>query len=282
MRLLRTRDEVRESVAAAREENLSVGFVPTMGAFHDGHLALMAEAKRRAGFVVVSLFVNPMQFNDPGDLARYPRDEARDASAAEEAGVDILFAPDPSELYPPGFATAVSVERLSEPLEGASRGPAHFRGVATVVAKLFNIVRPDYAFFGQKDVQQALIVERMARDLDFETVIVVCPTVREPDGLAMSSRNALLPPEERSRAAALSQALVAVEQAVRSGGRHPERALEAGRAVLRAAGVTPEYFAIVDAATLVPPDTLRGDLVVVIAAKVGGVRLVDNLLLGPL
>lgn len=281
MRLLRTREEVRESVAAARVENLSVGFVPTMGAFHEGHLALMAEAKRRAGFVVVSLFVNPMQFNEPGDLARYPRD-ARDASAAEAAGVDILFAPDPSELYPPGFATAVSVESLSEPLEGASRGPAHFRGVATVVAKLLNIVRPDYAFFGQKDAQQALIVQRMARDLDFETVIVVCPTVREPDGLAMSSRNALLPPGERPRAVALSKALFAVEQAVRSGARHPEKALEAGRRVLLAAGVTPEYFAIVDAASLRPPDTFRGDLLVVIAAKVGGVRLIDNLPLGPL
>lgn len=282
MRLVRTRAEVRESVAAARVENLSVGFVPTMGAFHEGHLALMAEAKRRAGFVVVSLFVNPLQFNDPGDLARYPRDEARDASAAAEAGVDVLFAPDPSELYPPGFATAVGVESLSEPLEGASRGPAHFRGVATVVAKLLNIVRPDYAFFGQKDAQQALIVERMARDLDFETEIVVCPTVREPDGLAMSSRNALLPPGDRPRAAALSQALFAVEQAVRSGVRHPERALETGRAVLLEAGVTPEYFAIVDAASLEPLDTLRGDLLVVIAARVGGVRLIDNLLLGPL
>jgi pantoate--beta-alanine ligase len=273
---------VRESVAAARVENLSVGFVPTMGAFHDGHLALMGEAKRRTGFVVVSLFVNPMQFNDPGDLAQYPRDEARDAAAATEAGVDVLFVPEASELYPPGFATAVMVERLSEPLEGAFRGPGHFRGVATVVAKLLNIVRPDYAFFGQKDAQQALIVRRMARDLDFETEIVVCPTVREPDGLAMSSRNALLPPGERPRAAALSRALLAVEQAVRSGARHPERALEAGRAVLQDAGVVPEYFAIVDAASLEPTDTLRGDLLVVIAAKVGGIRLIDNLLLGPL
>lgn len=277
MRLLRTRGEVRESVAAARAENLSVGFVPTMGAFHDGHLALMREAKRRAGFVVVSLFVNPMQFNDPGDLAGYPRDEARDGAAAAEAGVDVLFAPDPAEIYPPGFATAVSVESLSEPLEGASRGPGHFRGVATVVAKLLNIVRPDYAFFGQKDAQQALIVERMARDLDFETEIVVCPTVREPDGLAMSSRNALLPPGERPRAAALSQALFAVEQAVRSGVRDPEAALGAGRAVLLDAGLVPEYFAIVDAVSLQAPDTLRGELLVMIAAKVGGVRLIDNL-----
>ena len=279
MRVLRTREEVRESVAAARAENLSIGFVPTMGAFHEGHLALMREAKRRSGFVVVSLFVNPMQFNDPGDLARYPRDEARDTAQAAEAGVEILFAPDPSVLYPPGFATAVTVERLSDPFEGALRGPGHFRGVATVVAKLLNIVRPDYAFFGQKDAQQALIVQRMARDLDFETEIVVCPTVREPDGLAMSSRNALLPPGERQRAVALSQALFAVEQAVQSGVRHPEKALEAGRAVLLAAGVTPEYFAIVDAATLVPADPLRGTLLVLIAAKVAGVRLIDNLVL---
>ena len=282
MRLVRTRKEVRESVAAARVENLSVGFVPTMGAFHDGHLALMGEAKRRAGFVVVSLFVNPMQFNDPGDLARYPRDEARDAAAAAAAGVELLFVPDASELYPPGFATAVMIESLSEPLEGAFRGPGHFRGVATVVAKLLNIVRPDYAFFGQKDAQQAVIVRRMARDLDFETDIVVCPTVREPDGLAMSSRNALLPPGERPRAAALSRALLAVEQAVRSGARHPEMALEAGHLILRDADVVPEYFGIVDAASLEPPDTLRGDLLVVIAAKLGGVRLIDNLLLGPL
>lgn len=277
MRLIRTREVMREAVAAARAENLSIGFVPTMGAFHDGHLALMREAQRRSGFVVVSLFVNPLQFNDPGDLARYPRDQARDAAAAAEAGVDVLFAPDASELYPPDFQTAVIVEGLSEPLEGVSRGRDHFRGVATVVAKLLNIVRPDYAFFGQKDAQQALVVRRMARDLDFEAEIVICPTVREPDGLAMSSRNALLPPGERARAAALSQALFAVESAVRSGVRSSESALEAGRAVLRRVAVIPEYFAIVDPATLQPLEDLRGGLLVVIAAKVGGVRLLDNL-----
>jgi len=277
MRLVRTREEIRESVAAARAENLSVGFVPTMGFFHDGHLALMHEAKRRTGFVVVSLFVNPMQFNDPGDLARYPRDETRDAAAAAEAGVDMLFAPEPAELYPPGFTTAVTVEELSEPLEGASRGPGHFRGVVTVVAKLLNIVRPDFAFFGQKDAQQASIIRRMARDLDFETEIVTCPTVREPDGLAMSSRNTLLPAGERPRAAALWSALTAVEGAVRQGARRAEPALEAGRAILREAGVTPEYLEIVDAATFARADELRGDLLIAIAASVGGVRLIDNL-----
>lgn len=276
MRLTRTRDEVRESVAAARAENRSIGFVPTMGAFHAGHLALMQEAKRRAGFVVVSLFVNPMQFNDAGDLARYPRDERRDAAMAARAGVDVLFAPEPLELYPPGFETVVFVESLSAPLEGASRGLGHFRGVATVVAKLLNIVRPDYAFFGQKDAQQASIIRRMARDLDFETEIVVSPTVREPDGLAMSSRNALLPPEERTRAAALAKALFAVAGAVPSAARHAETALEAGHAVLRKAGVLPEYFEIVDAATLQPVTDLHGELLIVIAAKVGGVRLIDN------
>jgi pantoate--beta-alanine ligase len=268
---------VRASVAAARAENRSIGFVPTMGSFHEGHLALMHEAKRRSGFVVVSLFVNPMQFNDPDDLAGYPREEERDAAMAAEAGVDVLFAPESFELYPPGFETMVLVESLSNPLEGVVRGPGHFRGVATVVAKLLNIVRPDYAFFGQKDAQQALIVQRMARDLDFEAEIVVCPTVREPDGLAMSSRNALLPPEERMRAAALARALFSVEGAVRSATRHAKAALEAGHAVLREAGVMPEYFEIVDAATLQPVTDLHGELLIVVAAKVGGVRLIDNI-----
>ncbi len=276
MRIVRTRDEVREAVAAARAENLAIGFVPTMGAFHEGHLSLMRRASQRAGYVVVSLFVNPTQFTDPADLARYPRDEARDAALAEEAGIDLLFAPDPAELYPDGIVTAVTVERLSASLEGGARGPEHFRGVATVVAKLLNIVRPDFAFFGQKDAQQALIVRRMARDLDFEADIETCPTIREADGLAMSSRNVLLPADQRPRAAALYRALTAVEEAIGAGLRDAGQALARGHAVLRDAGIDPEYLEIVDAATLAPRDPLGGDLLVVVAARVGGVRLIDN------
>src|SRR5262245_13989 len=207
MRTIRTVAEMRAWLGNARDRNRSVGLVPTMGAFHAGHHSLMSAAREEQDEVVVSLFVNPTQFNDPNDLAAYPRSEANDAVEAGEQGVDVLFAPTVSEVYPEGFSTTVSVAGLSEVLEGANRGPAHFAGVCTVVCKLLNIVSPDVAYFGQKDAQQVAVVKRMVRDLDMPSKIEVMPTVREPDGLALSSRNVRLNPDDRRRALALSRAL---------------------------------------------------------------------------
>jgi len=281
VRIARTVAELRDAVRAARSAGKRIGLVPTMGAFHDGHLALMRRAREATGFVVVSLFVNPTQFNDPADLARYPRDEARDAELAGSAGVDLLFAPTPEEVYPPGFATTVEVARLSAPLEGAMRGPAHFRGVATVVTKLLNMVQPDDAFFGQKDAQQALIILRLVRDLDIPVRIEVCPTVREADGLAMSSRNVRLDPASRRRAPAIARALHEVEARVAGGERDMRRAIhEAGR-ILGEAGIDPEYFEAVSADTLDPVAHLDGRTLVAIAARVGDVRLIDNVIVSP-
>ena len=281
MRIARTVAELREIVRSARSVGARVGLVPTMGAFHDGHLTLMRRARERSGFVVVSLFVNPTQFNDPADLTRYPRDEARDAELAEGVGVDVLFAPGVAEVYPAGFATSVEVAGLAEPLEGAMRGAGHFRGVATVVTKLLNMVQPDDAYFGQKDAQQALIIRRLVRDLDVPVRVEICPTVRERDGLAMSSRNARLDPGSRRRAPALARALHAVEEAVAAGERDAARALEAGAPILAEAEITPEYFAAVSAQTLEPVAQLDGETLVAIAAKLGDVRLIDNVLVTP-
>jgi pantoate--beta-alanine ligase len=281
MRIVRTVSALRAAVSAARARGERIGLVPTMGAFHEGHLSLMRRARERCGFVVVSLFVNPAQFNERSDLDRYPRDEQRDAAMAESVGVDVLFAPTVEEVYPAGFATTVEVSGVSEPLEGAMRGPAHFRGVSTVVAKLFNMAQPDDAFFGQKDAQQALLIRRMTRDLDFPVQVEVCPTVRETDGLAMSSRNVLLDPEARLRATALSRALIAVTRAVSRGERDADRALAEGRQVLAAAGIEPEYLAAVSAETLAPVATITGETLVPIAARVGTVRLIDNVIVRP-
>jgi pantoate--beta-alanine ligase len=251
-----------------------------MGAFHDGHLALMRAARERCDVVVVSLFVNPAQFRPGEDLAAYPRDEERDRALAEAHGVDILFAPPVDEVYPAGFATHVSVAGLSEPLEGEARGPEHFHGVTTVVAKLFNMAQPDVAFFGQKDAQQALVIRRMARDLDFPVEVAVLPTVREPDGLAMSSRNAYLGPEERERAVALRRALDAAEAAVHAGERDPARVAGAARAAMEPYGVEPEYLALVDPQDLRPLEAIDGEVLVAVAARVGTARLIDNALIG--
>ena len=281
MNTIRTVSELREAVRAARSTGARIGLVPTMGAFHDGHLALMRRAREQSGFVVVSLFVNPAQFNDAADLARYPRDEARDADLAREAGVSVLFAPGVAEVYPDGFATSVNVARISEPLEGTMRGPGHFRGVATVVTKLFNMVQPDDAYFGQKDAQQALLVRRLARDLDFPVHVEICPTVREPDGLAMSSRNVRLDPIARGRAPALARALRAVEAAVLEGEHDVGRALAAGEAILAEAGIAPEYFAAVSVDTLEPLARVTGETLVALAARLGDVRLIDNVIVHP-
>ena len=236
MNLITTVAELRAALRAPKRAGQTIGLVPTMGAFHEGHLSLMRRARAHCDVVVVSLFVNPAQFNDPADLAVYPRDAERDADLAAEIGVDHLFAPAVDEVYPRGFATTVSVAGLTETLEGEHRGRAHFDGVTTVVTKLFNMVGPDVAYFGQKDAQQARVIRRLVRDLDIPVRIEVCPTIREPDGLALSSRNAHLSESERARATALHRALDAVRRAVTAGERDPAAARARGLAELTRAG----------------------------------------------
>ena len=243
MRTVRTVAELREALAPACREGRSIGLVPTMGALHDGHLSLLRTAREQNDVVVMSLFVNPAQFGRGEDLERYPRDEERDLGLAEAAGTDLVYAPAADEVYPEGFATAVEVSGLTDVLCGdpGRRGAEHFRGVTTVVAKLLNSVAPDRCYFGQKDAQQAIVIRRMARDLDFGAEIVVCPTVREPDGLALSSRNGYLDAEARQRAVGLSRGLEAAAAAAHDGAR-ADGALAAARAELAAAGIEPEYL----------------------------------------
>lgn len=279
VKVIRSIPELRQYVGEARQAGARVGFVPTMGALHDGHLSLMRRARTDCELVVVSIFVNPAQFNDPRDLERYPRDEAKDVALAATAGVDVVFVPEAASIYPPGFATTVSVAGVSAPLEGAHRGAGHFQGVATVVTKLFNIVTPHVAYFGQKDAQQALVIRRMVQDLDFAVTIEVCPTIREHDGLAMSSRNVRLEGDDRRRALALKAGLDAAAAAVTEGVRSPRLVTERAAAAMRAQGVEPEYVAAVDANTLAEPETLRGETLIAIAAMVGPVRLIDNCLI---
>ncbi len=278
MRTIRTVSELREALAPARRAGRTIGLVPTMGALHEGHLSLIRRARSECDEVVVSLFVNPAQFNEGADLDAYPRDEARDAELAEAAGADHLFAPGVEEVYPRGFATTVSVASLTGPLEGAHRGKGHFDGVTTVVSKLFNMVGPDVAYFGQKDGQQAAVIERLVQDLDFAIRIEVCPTVRESDGLALSSRNVRLSPVERRRATALYRALRAVSEAIARGERSPAAVTAAGRADLTSTGgIELEYLELVDPRTFVPIQHVEpGDLLAVVAARVGGTRLIDN------
>jgi pantoate--beta-alanine ligase len=276
MRTLRTVIELRAALAEHRRAGDTIGLVPTMGAFHDGHLSLMRRARKDNDVVVVSLFVNPSQFNEQTDLDHYPRDEAADAELARELGVDYLFAPDTAEVYPDGFATTVHVSGLTDSLEGTFRGPGHFDGVATVVTKLFNIVGPDVAYFGQKDAQQTLVIRQLVRDLNLQVRIEVCPTVREADGLALSSRNALLTAEERSRALALHRALRIAQDAIDKGERHAATIRAQALAELTQAGVEPEYFELVSPDTMVPVQQIEGDVLAVVAARVGTTRLIDN------
>ena len=284
MRVVGTRSELRAELAEPRLESRSIGLVPTMGALHGGHRALLAAAGERCEIVVMSLFVNPAQFGPGEDYAAYPRDREADLRVAAEAGVDLVYAPDPSEVYPPGFATSVEVRGgLTDVLDGdpSRRGDEHFTGVATVVAKLFNAVQPRVAFFGQKDAQQAVVIRRMVRDLDFPVEVVIVPTVREPDGLAMSSRNAYLDGEQRTRAAALRRALAAVEAAVAGGTSSTAEALAAAAAELEAAGVEPEYLEARDAESLRPAENFNGrPVLVAVAARVGPARLIDNVVIG--
>ena len=282
MNIVRTIPALRAALAEPRHTGASIGLVPTMGAFHEGHLSLMRRARSDCDVVVVSLFVNPTQFNDPQDLEVYPREAERDERLAEEAGADYLFAPEPHDMYPPGFATSVSVSGLTEVLEGAQRGRRHFDGVATVVTKLFNIVEPDVAYFGQKDAQQALVIKRLVADLDFPVHVEICPTVREPDGLAMSSRNRLLSEPDRDRALSLHRALTAVREAVGRGERDPDAARSAALRELESAGVRTEYLELVAPETLEPTPSLRGETLAVVAASVGAIRLIDNETINPL
>jgi len=281
MTTLRTVGDLRAALAPARRDGLEIGLVPTMGALHDGHLSLIRRAREQCDVVVVSLFVNPAQFNERSDLERYPRDEDRDAAHAAQAGADVLFAPSTDEVYPPGFATTVEVLGLTDRLEGAVRGPEHFRGVTTVVTKLLGMAAPDVVCFGQKDAQQVAVLRRLVADLNLPVRIDVCPTVRDPDGLAMSSRNALLSLDERAQAVALPAALRAAGELAAAGERSPTALLDAARAAMLPFGVDPEYVALVDPDTLEPVEALDHDALLALAARVGAVRLIDNAVLHP-
>jgi pantoate--beta-alanine ligase len=282
VRVLRTKEQLREALSAPRRDEQRIGLVPTMGYLHEGHLSLLRAARADCDLVVMSLFVNPAQFGPGEDLDRYPRDEERDQRLAEEAGVDVIYAPVAEEVYPQGFSTRVEVEGLTDVLCGdpTRRGSGHFHGVTTVVAKLLNTVQPDVAYFGQKDAQQAIVIRRMAADLDFGVRIEVLPTVREPDGLALSSRNAYLDSEGRERAAAISRSLQAARDAAASGSLN--EGLERARAVLRDAGIEPEYLEARHTGDLSPAAELNGrPVLIAVAAQVGGARLIDNILIEP-
>ena len=281
--VVRAKADLRAALVPARRQGLTIGLVPTMGYLHEGHLSLIRAAHAECDVVVMSLFVNPAQFGPGEDLERYPRDERRDLELAGAAGADLVYAPSVEEVYPDGFATTVEVAGgLADVLDGdpQRRGPEHFRGVTTVVAKLFNSVGPDVAYFGQKDAQQAVVIRRMARDLDFPLRVEVLPTVREADGLAMSSRNAYLEPRDRERAVALSRALAAVEREARAVSL--AAGLEAGRRELAAAGIEPEYLEARDAGDLTPVAALgERPVLVAVAAQVGAARLIDNVVVWP-
>jgi pantoate--beta-alanine ligase len=272
---VRTSEELTRALAELRASG-KLALVPTMGALHAGHLALVEDAKRQADNVVATIFVNPTQFNDPDDLARYPRQEAEDARKLAEAGCDLLWAPAVEDIYPDGFATDVHVSGVSDRWEGAAR-PGHFDGVATVVARLLLAVRPDVALFGEKDFQQLAVIRQMVADLGIGTEIVGVPTVRDADGLALSSRNALLSPEERRRAVALPNALNAARDSILDGTSVADALREAKQLLVDAGFLRIDYVALVNAATLEPLDAPRGTMRLIAAAVIGTTRLIDNL-----
>ncbi len=266
-----------------REEDKTIGLVPTMGALHEGHLSLVREARRMCDVVVVSVFVNPTQFSPSEDFARYPRDLTQDTTRLADYNVDYIFAPSVDEMYPKGFATYVNVEGLSDPMEGAAR-PGHFRGVATVLTILFNAVRADFAYFGQKDAQQVLVVRRLVRDLAFDTEIVVLPTVREESGLALSSRNAYLKDNERRAAAILYRALSQAREVYAEGERNAKRLAEVVRHTVETEPrARLEYVSVVDAETMSKFDQMTDDrpVLIALAAQVGATRLIDNIIIQP-
>lgn len=282
MELVRRLHMMREISREARARGRKVALVPTMGALHDGHLALVRRAREIADIVVVSVFVNPTQFGPSEDLARYPRDLARDSDLCIQEGVDYLFAPATEEMYPKGYRSYVDVEGLSEVYEGATR-PGHFRGVATVVLKLFNVARPHFALFGQKDGQQVVVVRRMLQDLNLDVELVVCPTERAEDGLALSSRNVFLSPSEREAAPSLYRALERARDLVEAQGVRDGRQVErAMRQILEATALVKiDYVALVDLDRLEPQDDIKGPVMAAVAAWLGNTRLIDNLVLTP-
>ncbi len=280
MEIINRRPRMMSLARKLRRENKTVGFVPTMGALHEGHLSLVEEARRMCDVVIVSIFVNPAQFNEKDDFQSYPRDLTADAARLTEFQVDYIFAPDADEIYGENFSTYVYVENLTDTLEGASR-PGHFRGVATVVTILLNTIRPDFAFFGQKDAQQAVVIKRMVEDLGFETEIVVLPIVREESGLAMSSRNALLGDEERQKASIIYKGLKAAKIAAKEGERNPERLSEIVRETIETEPLANiDYIAVVDNETLEPVEKIGENAVLIaVAVSFGKVRLIDNTIL---
>jgi pantoate--beta-alanine ligase len=279
LRICTTIHEMRAGSRAARAAGKRLGFVPTMGALHEGHLSLVRAARAASDVVAASIFVNPTQFGPNEDLAKYPRSFERDCQLLERERVELLFAPSVEEMYPTGAVTWVTVEGLSGKLDGRSR-PGHFRGVTTVLAKLFHIVEPDAAFFGQKDAAQVAIIRRMVRDLNLAVEIVVCPIMREPEGLAMSSRNAYLDPEQRKKALVLHRSLMRVQKMVEAGERAARKLTLAGRDEFAAEpSVRLDYFEIVNPETLDPVEDVSGGALVAVAAYVGATRLIDNLLL---
>jgi pantoate--beta-alanine ligase len=273
LKVVRTRAALRDALAGVERP---VGLVPTMGWLHEGHRVLMRRARAADATTVVSIFVNPRQFNVANDFMQYPRDEARDLAVCEAEGVDIVFAPEPSEVYPPGFDTIVTVGAVARPLEGAAR-PGHFDGVATVVAILFDLVRADHAYFGQKDAQQVMVIRQMARDLAIPTEVVAIPTVREPDGLALSSRNVHLSPGERAAAPVLRRALLAARDGWTAGERSAEALREAMRETLAAEPLAdPDYVSVADGTTLAELDRVDGPALLSLAVRFGITRLIDN------
>ena len=280
MKICATIEEMRAASRAARGAGKRLGFVPTMGALHAGHLSLVRAAKTSCDVVAASIFVNPTQFGPNEDLAKYPRSFERDCELLEREGMELLFAPSVEELYPPGSVTWVTVEELSGKLDGRSR-PGHFRGVTTVVAKLFHIVEPDAAFFGQKDAAQVAVIRRMVRDLNLPVEIVACPIVREGDGLAMSSRNAYLDAQQRKQALVLHRSLMRVQQMAEAGEQDAAKLVAAGREEFDGeSSVRLDYFEIVNPETLEPVADVSGGALVAVAAYVGSTRLIDNILLG--
>ncbi len=270
--------ELKKKIKAIKEKDQSIGFVPTMGFLHEGHLSLMRTASNENDCVVISIFVNPLQFGAGEDLEEYPRDLEKDMEKAENAGCDLIFAPLVKEMYPPGFATFIEVENLTENLCGASR-PGHFRGVATVVAKLFNLVEPKRAYFGQKDAQQALVMRRMVEDLNMDLDLIILPTFREEDGLAMSSRNENLLPQQRREAAILFQSLQQAQEMIAKGERDAGKIKEAmAITIAEHANAEIDYIEITDKVTIKPLVMLQGECLIAVAVKFGGTRLIDNLL----
>lgn len=279
MEIVREFSDLKRAVRGARDRGKTIGFVPTMGFLHEGHVSLLEEARRQTGYVVLSIFVNPAQFGKEEDFTEYPRDLEGDAKKAEQAGCNLIFYPREINMYPKGYSTYVEVEGITGKLCGASR-PGHFRGVATVVTKLFNLVEPHKAFFGQKDAQQALVIKRMVDDLNMDLEVIVCPTVREVDGLAMSSRNSYLDPEERKAAAVLYRSLCSARDAVASGEREPQAVRDKIASMIKQEPLVEiEYIELVNDRNLDVISRLEGTVLIALAVKIGHTRLIDNLML---